>query len=397
MKRFNSLLLIIFIASITSCDIADNEAIPEESFFRIYDNDLFNSSFIPIDVAQTADDGFIILSGSRLNTSNFTGVNLIKLDKEGQFVSEEQLDEQYVNPVDQLVELNGQYYFLAMNSTSLQMNLFTVNDSAKVANITPVGGLTYPMYLNQDGDGLLSLSYNNNNKQTIISRISADGQIANSQGYTIGAGNDTEEPIIDHFTRTGKQLPFFAGSAGGGNYFFNGFYNFTLSLVFTNFGDEPIGVVQGQQADGGMSSGISLSGSTFALSRFNFGDNFIIPTINLNATGISSATDFTGNSFPELQPDAKVELGIIDVDGKQSIIYASNTKSGQIILMAYDPSTTTLSGTKYLGSTYPYEISGFTQTSDGGLAVAGTTSVAGRFDRICLFKLSKEELSDLIN
>ncbi len=174
MDKIYTLLLFTIIAFSTSCDIADNEAVPEESFFRIYDNNLFDASFIPIDIAQSSDGGFIVLSASRLNTSNFTGVNLIKLDREGQFVSEEQLDEQFVNPVDQLVEINDQYYFLAMNSTSLQVNLFAVNDSAKVADITPVGGLTYPMYLNDDGQELLTLSYNNNNKLTVLSRISTD-------------------------------------------------------------------------------------------------------------------------------------------------------------------------------------------------------------------------------
>jgi hypothetical protein len=34
-----------------------------------------------------------------------------------------------------------------------------------------------------------------------------------------------------------------------------------------------------------------------------------------------------------------------------------------------------------------------TTTKDGGLVVCGTTYVAGRFPRICLFKISAEELA----
>jgi hypothetical protein len=42
---------------------------------------------------------------------------------------------------------------------------------------------------------------------------------------------------------------------------------------------------------------------------------------------------------------------------------------------------------------FPYEIAAMTTTSDGGLAVCGITCVAGRFPRICLFKISGAELA----
>ncbi|MEQ9165239.1 MAG: hypothetical protein RLO12_03215 [Fulvivirga sp.] len=382
---------------LTGCDISDNDAVdPSEGFFKIYDNNLFDASFIPIDIKQTTDGGYLILSSKRIETSNFTGVNLIKVDKEGNFIEEQIIDEQYVGPVDQLVKITDSYYFMAMDATSLQAILFTVNDSSRITAINPTG-LSYPMYMAEDGENILALSYNNGDKNSIISRISTTGQTLQSAAYGIGAGSDTEAPIITHFTRTGRQLPFFAGRMNGGVYYFNGFYNYTMSLVFTNFGDEPLGVVQGQQDDGGFSSGMSISGGNFALSRFNFGDNFIIPSIDLNTTGTTSATDFEGNAFPELSDNALVVLDLINIDGQEAILYGSNTKSGQIILMAYSKTSGELLGTRYLGSTYPYQIADFTVTEDMGLAVVGNTSVAGRFDRICLFKLSKEELTYLIN
>ncbi len=50
-------------------------------------------------------------------------------------------------------------------------------------------------------------------------------------------------------------------------------------------------------------------------------------------------------------------------------------------------------GSRYLGFSNPYEIAAMTTTSDGGLAVCGITYVAGRFPRICLFKISGAELA----
>ncbi len=392
------IILFTLAVCLASCDITDNEAVPTESFFKIYDNNAFDASFIPIDITQTSDGGYIVLSSSRLTTSNFTGVNLVRLDENGEFISETLLDEQYVNPVDQIVELENNYYFMAMNSISLEAVLFNINDSAAVQSTTPLG-ITYPMYLNADGGNLLTLSYNNSSKNTILSVISPEGQtIGTRAAFDIGAGADTEAPIISHFNRTGRQLPFFAGRIEGGPYYFNGFFNYTLSLVFTNL-DETLGVVQGQQDDGGLSAGIPVSSGNFAVARFNFGDNFIGPSVSLSTTETISSTDILDNPFPELVDNAPVILDVIEVNGTQSILYGSNTKSGQIILMAYEiaGSESTLMGTKYLGSTYPYEIAGFTQTVDGGLAVVGNTSVAGRFDRICMFKLSANELSELVN
>jgi hypothetical protein len=387
----------LILAICGSCDISDNKVDPATSFFKIYDDNQFDASFIPIDIKQTSDGGYIVLSSKRIETSNFTGVNLLKIDKNGEFVNEQIIDDQYVNPVDQLIKVDDTFQFLAMDATSLGAVLFTVNDSANVTSTVPVNGISYPMYVADNGTELLVLSYNNNNKTSVLSLVSNDGQLGTSQGYSIGAGADTEAPIIEHFTRTGKQLPFFAGKISSSMYYFNGFYNYTMSLVFTSFGDEPQGVLQGQQDNGGLSSGISVRGGNFAVSRFNFGNNYIVPSADLNTTGITSVTDFPGNSFPELVADAPVIVDLITANGIDAIIYGSNTKSGQIILMAYSPTSGELMGTKYLGSTNPYQIAGFTVTEDQGLAVVGNTSVAGRFDRICLFKLSGEDLSELIN
>ncbi|HNP17659.1 MAG TPA: hypothetical protein PKL31_04415 [Fulvivirga sp.] len=392
-----SLPIYLFLLTVCfACDISDNTVDPTTAFFKIYDNNQFDASYIPIDIKQTSDGGYIILSSKRIETSNFTGVNLIKIDNKGEFVNQQEIEDQYVNAVDQLIKVNDTFQFLAMDATSLQAVLFTVNDSANITSTIPIAGLTYPMYVADNDTELLVLSYNNNDKTSVLSLVSNDGTVGTSRGYTIGAGADTEAPIIEHFTRTGKQLPFFAGKTSNNTYFFNGFYNYTLSLVFTNFGDEPQGVVQGQQDDGGLSAAISLNGGTFAISRFNFGNNYIVPSVDLSTSGISSATDFPGNAFPELVADAPVVVDVINANGKEAIIYGSNTKSGQIILMAYSSSTGALLGTKYLGSTYPYQVAGFTLTEDQGLAVVGNTSVAGRFDRICLFKLSAEELGGLI-
>jgi hypothetical protein len=153
-----------------------------------------------------------------------------------------------------------------------------------------------------------------------------------------------------------------------------------------------LGVVQGQQDDGGISQAVSLQGDKFALSRFNFGDNYYLPNSALSTTGISSSIDLGGNPLPELIANAPVKIKRITVGTKNILLYGSNTKSTQIVLYGYDEDNGEFIGSRYLGFSNPFEIAAIISTNDGGLAIAGTTYVAGRFPRICLFKLSSEEV-----
>jgi hypothetical protein len=113
----------------------------------------------------------------------------------------------------------------------------------------------------------------------------------------------------------------------------------------------------------------------------------------LNTTGISSSTDLGGNALPELVANAPVKIIRVTIGTKKIALYGSNTRSNQIALFGYDESSGEFMGSRYLGFSNPFEIASMVSTTDGGLAICGTTYVAGRFPRICLFKLSKEEVT----
>jgi hypothetical protein len=401
-KRILPLLcaLLTITLIITGCEEKSSVVFDEQNFTKIYDNNQFSVSYYPIDVQQTDDGGYLILGERKLYDSAFRLTYLVKVDKYGNFEKDLEVDENFVNPVGKLTKIGASYYFFCMDGNTLAYLASVDEDLSTDLQTVPVGGggIFYPSastYLATEQEFVLS-SYNDLSKQSAISVVDITGATKKHKSFSIGIGEDVEEPIINHFIHTGKQLPFDAGRVPGGLYYFNGFYNYTLSLVFTDFpSDEeegPNGVVNGQQENGGLSAVLPLGANKFAVSRFNFGDNYFQPNAVINTSAVSSAIGLLGNKLPELVPDARVRIIRATTDTKSALIYASDTRSRQIGLFFYDEVTGEFISSRYLGFFNPFELASIIQTADGGIAVCGTTFLAGRFPRICLFKLSKSDL-----
>jgi len=96
-----------------------------------------------------------------------------------------------------------------------------------------------------------------------------------------------------------------------------------------------------------------------------------------------------------LVENAPVKILVSKINDKDVILYASNTKSGQIGIYVYEQSTGDFLGSKYLGFSNPFEVTSIINTTDEGIAIGATTYVTGRFPRITLFKISPEELSTI--
>ncbi|MEP2275798.1 MAG: hypothetical protein ABJH98_10105 [Reichenbachiella sp.] len=388
---------VITLSVISSCDISDNKDVnPADSFLRIYDSHQFDHEIRPVDVTQTADNGYLFLGNYRRDDVDFLGTYISSVDEEGHFIRNTYLRDNNVHPVGKFLVLGGEHYFISMDAVSLQAYLNQVDDSARVVSTIGIG-TTYPMYAENDGeDQFVLLSYSSVNRTTVLSLVNADGSITSQSAFGIGAGQEVEEPIIDHFTRTGRELPFFAGRSVDGTYYANGFYNYTLSLLFTDLSDNtPSGVIQGQLDQGGISSLLSLSGDNYAVARFNYGDQYANAIATLNTSGISSSTDIEGNPMLEWAYDEKVKMTTMTLGNADYIIIATTTKNQQIALHFYD-NTGAYIAVDYLGFSSPYQLGAIQVTSDNGLAILGSTQVAGKFQRLCLFKKSESELNDLV-
>ncbi len=386
-RIISSTLLIIVSLYLFSCG-NEEEYVPENSFIKIYNDEYFNSSYEPMDIVQAGENGYFILSAY-----DSWSTYILRIDAEGAFMWDYQLEETYVNPIQGLYYQDSAFYFFCMDNLSLGTYLMKASDRSQAAEVERnLGSIIYPLASSKVDDGYLLESYNRESYSTRLTKLNGDfGEVWHEE-YSVE--QDVEEFIISHLTRIGNRLPFFTGQAGN-RYFLNGYYNYSMSLLFVNAANgSQTGVINGFRDKSSISSTKYIDGNSFALSRFDHGENFIIPKIDINTSDTGISSDLSGNEHPEMTPNAFVYSEIINVNGKDVTMFATSTKGGQILLYAYDPINGTLIGTHHLGRLNPYQAIDFESTSDGGLAILGNTYVNGRFSRIALIKLSEKQLID---
>jgi hypothetical protein len=142
---------------------------------------------------------------------------------------------------------------------------------------------------------------------------------------------------------------------------------------------------------------LAIAGGKTAMARYKGdGENVLLPQATINPAQDATAQRLVGNDLPELNKFARIIIKKATIAGKNVVLYGTDTKNGQMILFAYDEATGNLLGTRYVGSNNTFQMGGFTLTQDEGMAISGAIFVAGRFSRICLFKLTKSDLEKLV-
>ncbi len=394
MKNF-SLLFLNFIAlvSLVSCSTDKDTADPKKSFVKIYNETSFSNAITAIDLVET-EKGYLILATNKIPDEQFPGVTLLAIDKEGKVLNQTTLGTNFVSPAKGMFTSDTNYRFLCMGANT-QGYILEVNASGALINETPLA-ITYPLCsgLATDGNYLIQ-GYSQADRTTILTKISSAG-LGRIFEHSYTVLESVDEYIFNHLSGNGKRYPFSVGQTNT-HYYFNGFRNFTFSLVFVDPSTQiQSGVVNGYQYSGGFSSAVPIEGNTFALSRFYFGANYFIPKQALTPTATSVSKDIEGRNMLELEPDAAVSLNRLTINGRKILIYASNTINKQIGLYAYDETSGDFIKAKYFGFSVPCEFGALTLTSDGGLLMTGSAYVDGRFKRICAFKLAQSELEEMI-
>jgi len=396
--KIYTLSIILLLFFVLSCSKKETIS-PEAGFSKIYDNAEFGGSYYPVDITQTSDGGYLILSELKRSDTDFFGVYILKADKEGNFLWAVSAADNLVNPIPGLITIGDSYYFMCMDKVTLATNVMQINDNSAPTAVQTYGSLIYPLHASATPDGgSIVLTYDRANLSTKIAKMDSKFNISWQKSYTVF--ENPEKILVEHLTRTGRRLPFFTGTVGDASasgYFYNGFDNFSFSMRFISAADGTAqGVVNGFRINDRYSAAITssafLASGKFAISRINQGISSISPFQDISTSAILVSTGLKGSQVAEVPDDSKVIVKKLTIGSKSRMIYAANTKNNQLVVYAYDAETGNLLGTRYFGSGNPYEISNFTQTKDGGLAVLSSTLVAGRFPRIAIFKIAKSEL-----
>ncbi len=395
----NAIFVLLIFPLLLAC--SEEDPIPTTGFFKIYDDVESVVDFHPLDMVKT-ETGYIILAATEIDRTDFSGIQLLKVDETGEFEAEFIFDPAPVLPTGDLMAVNGRYYFFGMDPQTVQVQLISVNDSLADEQIIDIP-LTYPLAasLSSSGNEFLILSYDPFNAESQISTIGTDGGINSTASYSIGAGEDVEQTILNHYLNPGDQpLPFFVGETPGGSVFFNGFYNYSMSLVFSDFGGTPTGVLQGQTTNGGIQYAMPLVGNTFAVGGFQFNDNFIGADATISSTAIASSVDLYilyGN-VTEFRSYTPMDITSYDISGTTYTIFTAETENRQIGLYIFNQASGELAGKHNIGYLNPYTLASVRVEPDeeNHLLILGTTYVANRFQRIYLNRIPEEEVATWI-
>jgi len=387
-----------------ACDISRNKDIePSEVFVKIYENNQFDNNFTPLDIKQTTDGGYLILgeyTGSAF--SPFPAVYLMKIQADGRFEWEYKATDNYVTPISELLPTSeGNYeFFCSAQSDSLKpIRLSAEQSPRELAKYNLIRALR----ANLLADGNYGfVSYPQNSQNTIVATGNPTGGIIRQKQYYNQDNTFIEGQLIRHFQRTRILFPILMGSRSNGNdLFFTAFRLSTITLMSDDLAStnpEPKVIINGNGYDTAISALEPISGNTFAMARYNAdGENVFVPKADVPANGIFTNTSFRGNILPELSKFARVVIRKATIAQRNVTMYLSDTKNGQIVLFIYDQNTGNLIRTRYFGSSNTFQAGNFTLTQDGGIAIVGKNFVAGRFARICLFKLSPKEVEEWVN
>ncbi len=375
-----------------ACDAKDNEVAPEASFYRVYDDGTYGLQAHALDLVETADGGFLMLG-----TRDVWDIYLVKADKQGALEWELRVSDPYVSPTPELLEINGEIYVVAMRETSTEAVLLRVDMGAQnLVEVQNFDDTEYPLAAAVMPDnGLLLLLYESGPRRSGLVRTNAAFDTLWDDSYPIF--EDVEGQIIGHLRRTGPRYPFTCGiNAAQNRVYFNGFYNYTLAMLFANSADGALsGSTSGSQYVEGFSDVLPLASGQYAVARFDQLSSYYVPDATLNENGIDLAISFPGPLQPEIERFERVRIEQLNLGGREVVAYGSSTRGGQIVVNFYGVGSPGIIGNLRLGSGDPLELGGMAATADGGLAVLGRVSLQGRFPRLCLYKLSKEEVDEL--
>jgi len=447
MRVIRLLIIVVVFMFFFSCQIEKNtqptkeEPSNEESFFKLYDlKD--TSSYLPYDIKQTSDGGYLILA---LRDNN---PYLLKTDREGNFLQEciNSNLENYAAPLSKLIEIDGKYCFFATPITISDNNDYKnfYLDIVKIEedNTTSSQSIIFSenLYNNLfDWRNYKKGDYRERLVKPYYAKVTRDGNIILLA--SIGLLDESFLIKLDkkNFKSTEDEKDFFSNPECRSKYpawnrklhitgvsetFSETFYQ-TYSAILTD--------VNGKKEylqncpSGGFCFFLTLESIDIGICiKYPFlclkVDDSVQGPDGLklhgayindnNITCFSMNAKISNNSpyentlsmdknylHPELFETKSVFVEVMNIKNREAIFFAGTSKDNKIVIYAYlhdsQNDIYVPKGTEYLGDNWSYEATDLIKTLDGGIAILGQTYVVNRLSRICLFKVPKSKLTEM--
>jgi hypothetical protein len=404
-KKMNMNIIFIFILPVflwlcfVSCDRKSPGINSVEGFMRIYDKP-DTTSYTAIDIKEVMD-GYTILG--TVDNSPY----LMKVDKQGNFLTDtgKEVFIGYTNPLN-LIILNQEYYFFCNKPSIHQipialLKLVEINNNPEEVvlhdNLLFENVIVAPLHASKPSDNTIFLmAFDEDRKWNFVIKINSKGQGIWRRDFGL---NDVcysqYVGIVDkrqHFTGivTNGENNFYYTHTYSRRAFFNEYFTcFWINILDPDIGKPPLpyelSLIPVPKPLISLDwDGVDLSGA--------FIDNNVISLIvNSDINNLEK-----GQRQSELIPSKAVFTRRMRLNNKEIAFFVGSSKNNKIVLYCYNRATETRLNKKYFGHTHIYEASGLITTDEGGLAILGTTFVAAHLGRICLFKLSREELEEMI-
>jgi hypothetical protein len=116
------------------------------------------------------------------------------------------------------------------------------------------------------------------------------------------------------------------------------------------------------------------------------------PKTPLNLDEISVTSDFNDLQISHFQYDARMDITSYTQDDEEYIVFASTTKSNQVMLLFYERDSGQQVYVHTLGLGNPVEVTDIVPARKEGLLILGKTWINGQYQRIILYNISSDQL-----
>ncbi len=382
--------MLCFLATgILSCDIKQEEILPEDGFTKIYNDPEEVLSYYTESVVELSGGGYLFISAVKDENAEieYPTTYLVRTSASGEV--EWTMFYDWLAPSSRLIEHGNSIGFVAMNQ-QFEAHVVLVDPANGTVQSEHDLEMTMPLYSYTDSDGyLVVLGYDFISRSSWISKFSADFTLERSNKLPINT--DLEYLIQRHLNKTGQDFHFFIGeysNENGTGYYVNCFYNYTLRTVFMDVSSlSATGDIYSFQIEEGISSFLPISGSVFGLTSYYEGNNYIIPEAEIDVNSSQNIKDLPGDPLYELTFKAPVAAIELNIETEKFALYTSQTNSNSIVMYQHQIEPDSLLTTHHHYFDQRVMVTDVIQTSDGGVAILAGIYILGKYPRPLLIKM----------